>query len=260
MDDMLNVFMRITPLTLGCRDEYDYVYIWRDRYKCVDATYLNMRHSRESSLAALRVYIWKLRYLNPYMGDLVISEFVIKTLNRAVLGGGIFLTETDIYNEIYSIFNYKDIPHNITEVVMSSRRSEWKVNSRSLTDDLGLDDRGIKEIRRKYLGGCLRWTNRLVRTEKIESILKGVDTITVDELADMLNISKRSVKASLKGIIAVNVAVSDRKRVKNDNIEKIQEEVSRMLRDGERVTKDGVRRNIDLGRNTISRWWGMIDV
>lgn len=275
---MVGMFLMVSSVDDWCRTEYKYMYVWHEPYVCVDATYLNVRYSRESSLKALRLHIWKLRYINPDANMNEISEGIIVMLNNIVRRRGVYVTESDVYNEVSDIMN-SEIPHNISQIVISKRRVEWKKNIIGLLEmsedemeeyvkyegeylSYKLRER-VKDIKREYSIKCLNKTKMIMNLDKIQEGINniGKEEVSISELGEYLCMSERVVRRALKYAdkdILSKIAESSNEIVKNDCKLAIKEEVDRMKRDGEKISKYRVHKNTGLNRRTIEKYWNNI--
>ena len=207
-----------------------------------------------------------------------ISDGIIVMLNSIVRRRGVYVTESDVYNEVGYIMN-SEVPHNISHIVMSRKRVEWKKNISGLFEmseeemveyvkyegeylSYKLRER-VKDIKREYSIRCLNKTKIITNLNKIR---EGIDNmgngaVSISELCEYLCMSERVVRRALKYAekdILSNIVESQNKVVKNDSILTIREEGDRMKIDGKKISKYRVHKNTGLNRRTIDKYWNNI--
>ena len=269
---MINTFMILSVVTPDCRDEYDYLYVWKGSYLCVDATYLNIKHSRESSISSLRLHIYKLWYMNPDISSYALADMLVLMLRSIVVIKSVYITENDIYDEVDRIMKDK-LPYNISDIVISKKRIEWKSNIRGLYElregelesfsvykgyelHKRLRDR-ITLLKRNYALECLRETNMEVKIDRITvEMNKSVDTILISDLSSMCGISVRSIKSVIGmlpedlrcRIVNGNVATMERNSIT------VKNEVDRIMKEGEVISINKIHKRLGISRRTVKKY------
>lgn len=147
---MINNYLRITPVTEGCREEFSYLYVWNEPYEVVDARYFVFGLSKERTIRNLKLFTYKLWYINPDASSNEICDYVIDIVNKKS-STGIFITESDVYKLIHSVFE-SELPINISDIVktkdgknITTKIVEWKNNINGL---LVISNERMNEIRK----------------------------------------------------------------------------------------------------------------
>lgn len=77
------------------------------------------------------MFIYKLWYINPDVNSNEMCEYLVEIIKKKS-STGIFITESDVYNMVYEIFD-SELPSNISELVKTkdgknkvTKIVEWK--------------------------------------------------------------------------------------------------------------------------------------
>ena len=285
---MIDNYLRITPVTKGCRVEFSYLYVWNEPYEVVDARFFIFGLSREKTIRNLRLFIYKLWYINPDSCSIDICEYIINIVKMKA-STGLFITETDVYDLVYSIFE-SNLPSNISDIVKTkdgitkvAKVIEWKTNINGL---LVLDSRRIAEIRKykdinkemtkeykriklKYMKNCI---DKVGKDDKLQVIEAAIDSIREDnESATIKDISDLSGVGYLTTRKYVDL-MADRldfidgfKVIRNQHKETSDNTISELLRCKEELISNGIKVNkmslhkaSGISRPTIDKHWSVI--
>jgi len=288
---ILKTTLRITPITEGCREEFQYLYIWNEPYEVVDASYFVFGKNRDSTLINLKNHIYKLMYINLDCTSNDIIEYMVSMLNKKSKDG-VFITESDISDITYSVFNL-DIPSNISEMVktkyvklkgngfdgvkwkkeITTRIVEWKPNINGL---LVLDNRKMQEIRSsgniekemsieykkikiKYIKMCMDKLNntqkQLVIESSIDVLREGNESATIKDISSNTGLSVNTVRKYVS-LMADRLDFIDgfkviRNKIKND----IEDNINNIEECIEMLRLEGIKVNkMNIHKHTgISR-------
>jgi predicted transcriptional regulator len=287
----LRTKLRITPVTENCRVEFQYLYVWNEPYKIVDASYLALSSSKKYSLLAIEEFVYKLWYINPNCSYSDIVSHIVDIL-KIKSTKGIYVTETEVYDLVYKIMN-SNIPSNISELVTSkflnkkridtTKIIEWKSDINSLlkiTDPKILESiknndgkvnlsNEYKKIKLKYMKKCLDQVKSINHQEVIE--------LTIDLLRDKKNKATIGEISQASGLSYVTTKkyinlMSDRlnfiegfKVVKDKNKENSEETIKKLINTKEEMyfnniplTKTNLSKISKISRPTIDKYWGII--
>jgi hypothetical protein len=77
----LNTTLIVTQITNNCREEFQYLYVWYEPYKVVDASYLVLANNREYTLKSIEDFVYKLTYITTDCSYLDIESNIVETSN-----------------------------------------------------------------------------------------------------------------------------------------------------------------------------------
>ena len=287
----LNTTLILTPVSENCRKEFKYLYVWYEPYKVVDASYLVLGGSRESSLKSIEDFTYKLWYINPECSYVDIVSHIVSILNSRS-SKGIYITETDVYNLVFKIMN-SNLPVDISEMVSSKFRKgervsttkivEWKNNISGL---LTIDEKRMsyirasknielelikeyKKIKLRYMKNCIDNVNSENHQEIVESAIDMLrDTqseASVNEISRVSGLSYMTTKKyidlmadRLNFIEGFKVIKDKNKEVSNDTIKKLIDFKEEMISMNMKVTKSNMNKISGISRPTIDKYWELI--
>ena len=282
----LDKFLRIDQVEVGCREEFPYLYVWNDMYRCCDATFLNISGSRKDCLKRLETHIYKLMYINPDCNSNDLIEDITEVLTSKV-SDGIKLLESDVWNMVYDL-RKKDIPSNIRDIVHSFKKVEWKNNTASLLVlneeqygrylRLDEDSRGdykkqiLRNIKMNEARNCI---NKVKSDNNYEKVMVAVDilreesadySISIKDVCDTSNLSEPTVRKYLDKCCENLNAVNGYTAIKNKRIELVLEKDNELfeaclrLKDkGSKINKLRLSKETGISRITIDRHWDKIE-
>ena len=160
------------------RVEFEYLYVWEDKYECVDARYVNISSSKETALYNYRVYVWKVWYLNPDCSEDELVNDGIKLINSTMKTNGTFLLESDVYRICNEVF-HGGFNSEIFSKIKEWKRIEWKSNIDELIkltedEEFVLDSLDSKEYVKMY--------NEFIRVKKIKESSKCLNQIKMNKV------------------------------------------------------------------------------
>jgi predicted transcriptional regulator len=287
----LNTTLIVTQVTDNCREEFQYLYVWYEPYKVVDASYLVLSNNKESALKSIEDFVYKLWYINPDCSYIDIVSHIVEIINKRS-SKGIYVTETDVYNLVFKIMNSK-LPSDISNLVTSKFKNgsrvettkivEWKSNVSGL---LVLDDNKMKRIRMsknielelskeykkiklRYMKKCIDKVNRDNHQDLVESTIDMLrDTqseASVNEISFNCGLSYTTTRKyidlmadRLNFIEGFKVIKDKNKEMSNDTIKRLIKTKENMKSDGIRVNKTNLCRESGISRPTIDKYWNII--
>lgn len=287
----LNTTLILTPVTDNCRKEFQYLYVWYEPYKVVDASYLVLTNSKEYTLKSIEEFVYKLWYINPECSYLDIVSHIVEILNKRS-SKGIYVTETDVYNLVFKIMNTK-LPSDISELVSSKFKNgsrvettkivEWK---QSINGLLVLDDNKMKKIRMskdielelskeykkiklKYMKKCIDKVNGDNHQEVVEStidMLRDVQSeASVNEISLACGLSYTTTRKYVDLMADRLNFIEGFKVIKDKNKETSDETIKRLIKTKEDMKVNGVKvnkinlcRKSGISRPTIDKYWEII--
>jgi hypothetical protein len=282
---MINNFLRITPITKDCRVEFDYLYVWNEPYEIVDATFLVFGFDKKSTIKNLTLFIYKLWYINPEASRNEIIEYVVGLLNMKS-SSGIFVTETDIVNLVFNIFNV-DLPNDISSMVKTkdgvkktTKIVEWKhslngllvidsktMNQIRLSSDINEElKKEYKRIKIKYMKQCLdkvKKTNSIHIVENTIDVLReDRDSATVKDISDISGMSYITTRKYIDLMADRLNFIDGFKVIKNQHKETAEQVLCGLLKNKEEMIRLGVKFNkislhkiSGVSRPTIDKYW-----
>lgn len=287
----LKTRLRVTPITDMCREEFQYLYIWKEPYELVDASFLVFGKSRDSTLNNLRLYIYKLWYINPDCSYIEMTNHIVDILNKRV-SGGVFISESDISSMVFYIMNSM-LPKDISEIVKNkyvngdsvktTSRVEWKDSVSGL---LVLSDKRMSEIRKssdidkemmkeyrnikiRYAKKCMDMvnseSNKVLVECTIDEFRSSGESATVKEISDSCGLNIDTVRKYID-LMADRLDSIDgfkviRNKVKENidcNINKMIEAKERLIEKNRIITKTNIHRESGVSRPTINKYWNII--
>ena len=282
----LNKFLRIDRVEKGCRDEFQYLYVWRDLYKCCDATFLNLSGSRKECLKKLENHIHKLRYINPYCTDVDVIDDITDVL-KSKISDGVRILESDVWNIAYEVFK-RDIPTNIYEIVHSYKKVEWKDNISSLlvlTEDqygryLRLDEDKRKDYKKQILRNikmneARNCISKVKSDDNYEKVMVAIDVlregsndylVSVKDVCDTSKLSEPTVRKYLDKCCDNLNSINGYTAIKNKRIEMVLEKDNELfeaclrLKDkGRKINKLQLFNETGIARATIDKHWSKVE-
>jgi hypothetical protein len=285
---MINTKLIITPVTMGCREEFNYLYVWNEPYEIVDASFLIFGFDKQTTLRNLKLFIYKLWYINPEISQDEITEYVVKLLNSKS-SSGVFITETDIYNLVYSIFN-SDLPKNISDIVKTkdgvnktTRIIEWKNNlngllvindkrmceireSKNISEEINKE---YKKIKIKYMKKCLDKVNNENNLKMIESTIDVLredrEFATVKDISDISGLGYNTTKKYIDLMVDRLNFIDGFKVIRNQHKETSDYVLKTLIECKELINQQGIRFNkmslhkaSGISRPTIDKYWEII--
>lgn len=286
---MINNKLRITPITKDCRVEFNYLYVWNEPYEMVDATFLIFGFDKKSTLRNIKMFVYKLWYINPDASKLELSDYVISLINNKS-SSGIFVTESEVYNLIDIIFS-SEIPSDISSFVKTrdgvkktTKLIEWKndINGLLVIDDDKMNKirlsnnineelkKEYKRIKIKYMKQCLdkvKKTNSIHIVENTIDVLReDRDSATIKDISDLSGIKYPSVRKYVDLMADRLNFIDGFKVIRNQNKESSDNAIKNLLEHKEEMMKLGVKFNkislhkiSGVSRPTIDKYWNVIN-
>lgn len=250
------------------RVEFDYLYVWEDKYECVDARYVNIVTSRDVALYNFRIYIYKLMYLN---SSLVEDDFInegLNTLHETMKTHGVYILDEDVYRICSELFNNEFDP-GLFEKIKTRRSIEWKPNIGGLL--IGVDVEGkdarvvIKNIKIKESLRCLN-SLKMDKTKKIiltaiVSIKEEVGSCSVSDVARHTGISYNTVKRHYEDYMEeftldeYYFMENKNSSLKDEKISIMKESIIKLKNLGLKITKVSISQYSGVSRNTVNKRW-----
>ena len=285
---MINNYLRITPVTKDCRVEFNYLYVWNEPYELVDARFFVFGLNRKKTLKNLRLFIYKLWYINPEVDSNEICEYLIEIVKKKS-STGIFITESDVYNMVYEIFD-SDLPSNISEIVKTKdgknkvvKIVEWKKNINGL---LVIDSKRMEEIRNcenreqeikkeykkiklKYMKNCIDKVGKEDKLQLIEATIDSLreekESATIKDISDLSGVGYLTTRKYIDLMADRLDFVDGFKVIRNQHKETSDSTISELLRCKKELEKEGVKINkmslhkaSGISRPTIDKHWSVI--
>lgn len=285
---MINNYLRITPVTKDCRVEFNYLYVWNEPYELVDARFFVFGLSRKKTLRNLRLFIYKLWYINPDVDSNEMCEYLVEIIKKKS-STGIFITESDVYNMVYEIFD-SDIPSNISELVKTkdgknkvTKIVEWKKNINGLLviDSKRMDEirksenkeqdikKEYKKIKLKYMKNCIDKVGKEDKLQLIEATIDSLreekESATIKDISDLSGVGYLTTRKYIDLMADRLDFVDGFKVIRNQHKETSDSTISELLRCKEELEKNNIKVNkmslhkaSGISRPTIDKHWSVI--
>lgn len=285
---MIDNYLRITPVTKDCRVEFNYLYVWNEPYELVDARFFVFGLSRKNTLKNLRLFIYKLWYINPSVDSNEMCDYLIEIIKKKS-STGIFITESDVYNMVYEIFD-SEIPSNISELVKTkdgknkvTKIVEWKKNINGLLviDSKRMDEirksknkeqdikKEYKKIKLKYMKNCIDKVGKEDKLQLIEATIDSLreekESATIKDISDLSGVGYLTTRKYIDLMADRLDFVDGFKVIRNQHKETSDSTISELLRCKEELEKEGVKVNkmslhkaSGISRPTIDKHWSVI--
>lgn len=285
---MINNYLRITPVTKDCRVEFNYLYVWNEPYELVDARFFVFGLSRKKTLRNLRLFIYKLWYINPDVDSNEMCEYLVEIIKKKS-STGIFITESDVYSMVYEIFD-SDLPSNISELVKTkdgknkvTKIVEWKKNINGLLviDSKRMDEirksknkeqdikKEYKKIKLKYMKNCIDKVGKEDKLQLIEATIDSLreekESATIKDISDLSGVGYLTTRKYIDLMADRLDFVDGFKVIRNQHKETSDSTISELLRCKEELEKNNIKVNkmslhkaSGISRPTIDKHWSVI--
>jgi len=285
---MINNYLRITPVTKDCRVEFNYLYVWNEPYELVDARFFVFGLSRKKTLSNLRLFIYKLWYINTDVDSNEMCEYLVEIIKKKS-STGIFITESDVYNMVYEIFD-SDLPSNISELVKTkdgknkvTKIVEWKKNINGLLviDSKRMDEirksknkeqdikKEYKKIKLKYMKNCIDKVGKEDKLQLIEATIDSLreekESATIKDISDLSGVGYLTTRKYIDLMADRLDFVDGFKVIRNQHKETSDSTISELLRCKEELEKNNIKVNkmslhkaSGISRPTIDKHWSVI--
>lgn len=252
------------------RVEFDFLYVWEDKYECVDARYVNIVSSRDTALYNFKVYIYKLMYLNPERTE---DDFVfcgLELIRNTMSTKGTYLLDSDVYRIVGDIFNSKDFDSDLYERVKEFKRIEWKQNISNLFLGLNKEDNDYSEkVKNIKIKESLRCINSLKMDKNRKLILNSIISIkeehdgkcSISDLARFTGMSYNSVKRYYEEYMdefmldEYYFVENKNETLKDEKILLMKQAIDRLKAIKVKITKVSVSQYSGVSRNTVNKRW-----
>lgn len=285
---MINNYLRITPVTKYCRIEFNYLYVWNEPYELVDARFFVFGLSRKKTLRNLRLFIYKLWYINPEVDSNEMCEYLVEIIKKKS-STGIFITESDVYDTVYEIFD-SDLPSNISELVKTkdgknkvTKIVEWKknINGLLIIDSKRMDEirklenkeqeikKEHKKIKLKYMKNCIDKVGKEDKLQLIEATIDSLreekESATIKDISDLSGVGYLTTRKYIDLMADRLDFVDGFKVIRNQHKETSDSTISELLRCKEELEKNNIKVNkmslhkaSGISRPTIDKHWSVI--
>lgn len=251
------------------RFEFEYLYVWKDKYECVDARYVNISSSRDTAIYNFKTYIYKLMYLNP---DKTEEDFVLEgvnTLKNTMCTSGIYLLDSDVYKIVFDLF-HSDFDSSIFNRIKEFRRVEWKLNISKLFDGIDENDKDYRvKIKNIKIKESLKCINSLKMDKNRKLILSSIISIkelndgkcAISDLTKVTGMSYNSVKKYYEDYM--NELTLDEyyfienknQTLKDEKMMLMKDSIEKMKSMGVKITKVSVSYYSGVSRGTVNKRW-----
>lgn len=285
---MINNYLRITPVTKDCRVEFSYLYVWNEPYEVVDARYFVFGLNKEKTIRNLKLFIYKLWYINPDVSSNELCEYVVEIVKKKS-STGIFITESDVYKLIYSIFE-SELPINISDLVKTkdgknkvTKIVEWKNNINGL---LVIDSKRMYEIRKsknidqeikkeykkiklKYMKNCIDKVGKEDKLQVIEATIDSLreekESATIKDISDLSGVGYLTTRKYIDLMADRLDFIDGFKVIRNQHKETSDNTISELLKYKQELEDNGIILNkmslhkvSGISRPTIDKHWSII--
>lgn len=285
---MINNYLRITPVTKDCRVEFSYLYVWNEPYELVDARFFVFGLNKEKTIRNLKLFIYKLWYINPDVSSNELCEYVVEIVKKKS-STGIFITESDVYKLMYSIFE-SELPINISELVKTkdgknkvTKIVEWKNNINGL---LVIDSKRMSEIRKsknidqeikkeykkiklKYMKNCIDKVGKEDKLQLIEATIDSLreekESATIKDISDLSGVGYLTTRKYIDLMADRLDFIDGFKVIRNQHKETSDNTIYELLKYKQELEDNGIRLNkmslhkvSGISRPTIDKHWSII--
>jgi hypothetical protein len=124
--------------------DFEYCWVYPDKYKCIDASFLNLNGSRTSVVRSIKVVVYRLMAINPEASAGDISLYLKGVLrNFVAMGGKTCVLEFDLSKVVDDVFSLEDVPEWLRASLYSYKKVLWKSN---ISDLIQLTDNEKQEM------------------------------------------------------------------------------------------------------------------
>lgn len=250
------------------RVEFDYLYVWENKYECVDARYVNIVTSRDVALYNFRIYIYKLMYLNPSMTE---DDFVfcgLEMLHETMKTYGVYLLDADVYR-ICSELIHNGLESDLVDKIKTKKSIEWKHNIGGLLNGIDIEGKDARTvIKNAKIKESLRCLNSLKMDKTKKIILSSIISIkeeagscSISDVARHTGISYNTVKRHYEDYMEeftldeYHFVINKNSCLKDEKLSVMKESISKLKNLGLKINKISVSQYSGVSRNTVNKRW-----
>lgn len=262
------------------RIEFRYLYVWENKYECVDARYVNISSSKDSALYNYRIYVWKVWYLNTDCSEDDLINDGLRLIENTMKSHATFLLESDVYRICSEIFN-NSFNSELFNKIKTKKQIEWKSNISDLIMFTEQEESYLYGLKKESF---IKEANNIIRNKKIRESIKCLNSLKMDKTKRIILDSITSIKeenktcsisdlSQLTGISYNTVKkyyeeymeeftldeyvfmVNKNNSLKDEKMNSMKGAINNLKKSGLSVNRTNVSKYSGISRNTVNKRW-----
>lgn len=262
------------------RTEFRYLYVWQDKYECVDARYVNINSSRDSALYNYKIYVWKIWYLNTDCSEDDLVADGIRLIENAMKTHATYLLESDVYKICSDIFN-NEFNSELFNKIKTKKQIEWKSNLSDLIKFTEEEENYLYKLSKDLF---LKEANNMIKNKKIRESIKCLNSLKMDKTKRIILDSITSIKEEKKTCSISDLSqltgmsyntvkkyyeeymeeftldeyifvVNKNNSLKDEKMNCMKEAINNLKKSGLSVNRINVSKYSGISRNTVNKRW-----
>jgi DNA-binding transcriptional regulator YhcF (GntR family) len=262
------------------RTEFRYLYVWQDKYECVDARYVNINSSRDSALYNYKIYVWKIWYLNTDCSEDDLVADGIRLIENAMKTHATYLLESDVYKICSEIFN-NEFNSELFNKIKTKKQIEWKSNLSDLIKFTEEEEDYLYKLSKDLF---LKEANNMIKNKKIRESIKCLNSLKMDKTKRIILDSITSIKEEKKTCSISDLSqltgmsyntvkkyyeeymeeftldeymfvVNKNNSLKDEKMNCMKEAINNLKKSGLSVNRINVSKYSGISRNTVNKRW-----
>lgn len=262
------------------RTEFRYLYVWQDKYECVDARYVNINSSRDSALYNYKIYVWKIWYLNTDCSEDDLVADGIRLIENAMKTHATYLLESDVYKICSEIFN-NEFNSELFNKIKTKKQIEWKSNLSDLIKFTEEEEDYLYKLSKNLF---LKEANNIIKNKKIRESIKCLNSLKMDKTKRIILDSITSIKEEKKTCSISDLSqltgmsyntvkkyyeeymeeftldeymfvVNKNNSLKDEKMNCMKEAINNLKKSGLSVNRINVSKYSGISRNTVNKRW-----
>ena len=262
------------------RTEFRYLYVWQDKYECVDARYVNINSSRDSALYNYKIYVWKIWYLNTDCSEDDLVADGIRLIENAMKTHATYLLESDVYKICSEIFN-NEFNSELFNKIKTKKQIEWKSNLSDLIKFTEEEEDYLYKLSKDLF---LKEANNMIKNKKIRESIKCLNSLKMDKTKRIILDSITSIKEKKKTCSISDLSqltgmsyntvkkyyeeymeeftldeymfvVNKNNSLKDEKMNCMKEAINNLKKSGLSVNRINVSKYSGISRNTVNKRW-----
>lgn len=262
------------------RTEFRYLYVWQNKYECVDARYVNINSSRDSALYNYKIYVWKIWYLNTDCSEDDLVADGIRLIENAMKTHATYLLESDVYKICSEIFN-NEFNSELFNKIKTKKQIEWKSNISDLIKFTEEEEDYLYKLSKNLF---LKEANNIIKNKKIRESIKCLNSLKMDKTKRIILDSITSIKEEKKTCSISDLSqltgmsyntvkkyyeeymeeftldeymfvVNKNNSLKDEKMNCMKEAINNLKKSGLSVNRINVSKYSGISRNTVNKRW-----
>jgi hypothetical protein len=266
------------------RTEFRYLYVWQDKYDCVDARYVNISSYRDSALYNYKIYVWKIWYLNTDCSEDDLVADGIRLIENAMKTHGTYLLESDVYKICSDIF-HNEFNSELFNKIKTKKQIEWKNNLSDLIKFTEEEENYLYKLNKDFF---LKEANNIIKNKKIRESIKCLNSLKMDKTKRIILDSITSIKEEKKTCSISDLSqltgmsyntvkryyeeymeeftldeymfiVNKNNSLKDEKMNCMKEAINNLKKTGLSVNRINVSKYSGISRNTVNKRWNELN-